>query len=158
MQSVWLLSLIAISFHASDGFRFNLPEKCEKISVPFCRRVLPYNLTRFPNLLGHQNQVVANRTIQHYGPLVQLANCSKHAVFFLCSYLLPICLPGIEEDVIKPCRALCKQIRSDCSAVKEHWPSFAKCEELPQFADGVCIQPESFVAESKPKSKSPVVM
>lgn len=158
MFSVWLLSLLAlIPFYESDGLRFNLPEKCEKISVPLCRRVLPYNLTRFPNLLGDPNQLLVNRSIQHYGPLVQQANCSKHAVFFLCSFYLPICLPGIEEDVIKPCRSLCKQIRSDCAAVIEYWPSFVRCEELPEFADGVCIKPDSFIADSKPKSKFPFV-
>lgn len=157
MFSVWLMSLFAISFHVSDGFRFYLPQKCEKISVPLCRRVLPYNLTRFPNLLGDRSQALANRSIQQYSPLVQQANCSKHAVFFLCSFYLPICLPGIEEDVIKPCRSLCEQIRTDCAAVIQYWPSFVKCEELPEFADGVCIQPESFIADSKPKSKFLIV-
>ncbi|KAJ7383575.1 negative regulation of sodium-dependent phosphate transport [Desmophyllum pertusum] len=147
---VWLLSLLAITFHATDGFRFNPPQKCEKINVPLCHRVLPYNLTRFPNLRGHRSQSFANNSIQSYGPLIQRANCSKDAVFFLCSFHLPICLPGIEEDVIKPCRSLCERIKKDCAAVLEYWPSFVKCDELPEFSDGVCIQPESFIPVSQP--------
>lgn len=146
--------MLAVAFHATEGFRFNLSQKCEKITYPMCRRVLPYNLTSFPNLLGDQNQALANRAIQRYSPLVKQANCSKHAVFFLCSFYLPICFPLIEnENVIRPCRSLCEQIRTDCAAEIRYWPSFVKCEELPQFKDGVCIHPESFIADPKPTSK-----
>lgn len=160
MLFAWLL-VLALSFHTADGsFRFDLPQKCEKISIPHCRRVLPYNLTRFPNAVGDQNQALANRSIELYRSLVQRANCSKHAMFFMCSFYLPICLPGIEEKVIKPCRSLCEQVRADCAeriAVDE-WQKVVKCEELPEFSDNMCIQPDSFIAVSKPSSKCSVAM
>ncbi|XP_020619766.1 secreted frizzled-related protein 4-like [Orbicella faveolata] len=157
MLYAWLLVMLAISFHTADGFRFDLPQKCEKISIPLCRRVLPYNLTRFPNAVGDQSQALANRSIELYRSLVQRANCSKHAVFFMCSFYLPICLPGIEEEkVIKPCRSLCKQIRTDCAEVipVEAWEKVVKCEELPEFSDNVCVQPDSFVTVSKPTNRT----
>lgn len=151
MYSVRLLGLLAVGLFAADGFRFSFQPKCGKITNPLCSRVLPYNLTRFPNIFGHQSEFIANRAIQLFSPLVKQANCSKHAEFFLCSFYLPICLPGIEEEnVIRPCRSLCERIKADCSAVIQYWPSFVKCEELPQFKDSVCIQPESFIAEPKP--------
>lgn len=153
MYSMQVL-LLAIAFLATNGFQFHLPHhSCEKISIPLCHRVLPYNLTRFPNLLGDRSQVLANRSIQRYGPLVKHSNCSKHAVFLLCSFYLPICIPGIddtEENVFKPCRSLCEQVRTDCAALMDYWPSFVKCEELPEYSDAVCIQPESFISVSKP--------
>lgn len=154
MYSVRLLGLLAVGLFAADGFRFSFQPKCGKITNPLCSRVLPYNLTRFPNIFGHQSEFIANRAIQLFSPLVKQANCSKHAEFFLCSFYLPICLPGIEEEnVIRPCRSLCERIKADCSAVIQYWPSFVKCEELPQFKDSVCIQPESFIAEPKLTSK-----
>lgn len=162
MLFVWLTVLmLGLPFHTADGFRFHRPRKCEKISIPLCRRVLPYNLTRFPNAVGDQSQALANRSIELYRSLLQRANCSQHAVFFMCSFYLPICLPGIEEEkVIKPCRSLCKQIRTDCADVipVEAWQKVVKCEELPEFSDSICIQPDSFVAASEPSSKLPVVM
>ena len=162
MLFVWLLVMFALSFHtAADGFRFHLPQRCEKISIPLCRRVLPYNLTRFPNAAGDQSQALANRSIELYRSLMQHANCSKHAVFFMCSFYLPICLPGIEEEkIIKPCRSLCKQIRTDWAEVIPvgAWQIVVKCEELPEYSDNVCIKPDSFVAVSKPASKCPLVM
>lgn len=145
--------MFALSFHTADGFRFPLP-KCEKISIPLCRRVLPYNLTRFPNAAGDQSQALANRSIELYRSLLQHANCSKHAVFFMCSFYLPICFPGKQKniEVIKPCRSLCKQIRTDCAEVIPvgAWQKVVRCEELPDFSDNVCIQPDSFVPVSKP--------
>lgn len=154
MSWVWFLSMLPITFQAVDGFRSNLPKHCEKISIPLCRRVLPYNFTRFPNLLGHQTQVLARRSIEHYSSkFVQHANCSKHTTFFLCSFYLPICIPGIEEGVVKPCQSLCEQIKADCSAMIKRWPRFVRCEELPKFSNGVCVQPESFITPSQPTGK-----
>lgn len=155
MSWVWILTIIPITFQTAHGFRVKLPRRCEEISVPLCVRVLPYNFTRFPNLVGHRSQVVARRSIDYYSSaFVEDANCAKHAAFFLCSFYLPICLPGIEEGVIKPCRFLCEKIKKDCPAIRKQWPSFLRCEELPKFSDGVCVQPMSFVPAHQPASKS----
>lgn len=156
MQSmpVFLLTLVVL---VTDGFLFLLDsQKCEEITIPLCRRVLPYNLTRFPNLVGDRNQVFANRSVQQYNLRMRELNCSRHAVFFLCSFYAPICLPGMveSEENIKPCRSFCEKVRRDCAgSLLGYWPSFAKCEELPNFSDGVCVQPESFEAAKRPTSK-----
>lgn len=150
---VFSLTLVVL---VTDGFRFHLDsQKCEEITIPLCRRVLPYNLTRFPNLVGDRNQVFANRSVQQYSQRMHELNCSRHAVFFLCSFYAPICLPGIDEseEDIKPCRSFCEQVRRDCAGSLGYWPRFAKCEELPNFSDGVCVQPESFEVVQRPTSK-----
>nr|XP_058951569.1 secreted frizzled-related protein 3-like [Pocillopora verrucosa] len=153
MSWVWILTIIPITFQTAHEFRVKLPRRCEEISVPLCVRVLPYNFTRFPNLVGHRSQVLARRSIDYYSStFVEDANCAKHAAFFLCSFYLPICLPGIEEGVIKPCRFLCEKIKKGCPAIRKQWPSFLRCEELPKFSDGVCVQPMSFVPAHQPAS------
>lgn len=160
MSIVRVLFLVIIAFRSTDGF-FHASERCEEISIPLCGSVLPYNLTRFPNLLGDRSQVFANISMLRYGSLIEHSNCSKNAVFFFCSFFLPICVPGIhdhddsEENIFKPCRSLCEQVRSDCyeKMGPDEWPSFAKCEELPQFSASVCISPESFISAPKPTSK-----
>lgn len=145
--------LLAFAFQTAKSFRFNLPTSCEKISIPLCRLVLPYNLTRFPNLVGDPSQVLANRSIQRYARKIHSQNSSRHAIFFLCSYYLPICIPEVgenEDHIIKPCRSLCKQVQNDYFDQRQHWPKFLKCEELPDFSDGMCIHPDSFISVSKP--------
>ena len=161
MSIVRVLSLVIIAFQATDGF-FHPYDRCEKIYIPLCVRVLPYNLTRFPNLLGDRSQVFVNRSMLHYGSLVEHANCSKNAVFLFCSFFLPMCMPGIDDHddseenrIIKPCRSLCEQVRADCRNTigADQWPPWAKCEELPQYSENVCISPESFVPASNSSSK-----
>ncbi|PFX21568.1 Secreted frizzled-related protein 3 [Stylophora pistillata] len=39
----------------------------------------------------------------------------------------------------------------DCPAIRKRWPSFLRCEELPKFSDGVCVQPSSFVPAHQPE-------
>ena len=94
-------------------------------------------------------------SLRQYSPRMHELNCSRHAVFFLCSFYAPICLPGIDEseENIKPCRSFCEQVRRDCAGSLGYWPRFAKCEELPNFSDGVCVQPESFEVVQRPTGK-----
>ena len=76
-------------------------------------------------------------------------------------YYLPICIPEVDENedhIIKPCRSLCEQVQSDYSDQKHHWPKFLRCEELPDFSDGMCIHPDSFISVSKPSGKLKVVL
>ena len=120
-----------------------MPPTCEPISVPMCRN-LPYNLTRFPNLLNHTSQEIANLEIHQFYPLVEV-QCSPVLRLFLCSVYAPVCsvLPGI----VKPCRALCNAARQGCEPLMRQygfiWPAKLSCEKFPE--DGVCIKPQKQV-------------
>ena len=51
--------------------------RCEPVTVPMCSSDrLPYNLTLFPNLLGHADQEEAGRRLSAFRPLVS-AGCSR---------------------------------------------------------------------------------
>ena len=140
-----VIVILAFSYHLTNGFQLeNVPQTCEQITYRICRKTLPYNATHFPNLLNHRSQAHAARTIQRYKKMMPNANCSKHAVFLLCSYFFPICLPEIAGP-FKPCRSLCLNVKRDCAARFPFWPSFMDCEDLPEFKSHMCIQPESFV-------------
>lgn len=143
--------LLAASFQVVGG-----SSKCEEISNILCLSVLPYNLTRFPNIAGDASQASALGSIQELGQdLLKHANCSKDALFLLCSFYLPMCMPNEEGNgLVKPCRSLCERVRFDCVPKIKKWPREAKCEEMPEFSEGICIQPDSFIASLSPPTSS----
>ncbi|XP_068722590.1 secreted frizzled-related protein 3-like [Montipora capricornis] len=131
------------------AFPTSEPPRCEIISGSFCSRTLPYNLTRFPNLQGDGSQASALGSIAKLGHLAEHANCSKDALFLLCSLFLPMCMPGEEEQgIMKPCRSLCRTVRNNCSAQIMNWPRIADCDKMPVYTEDICIRPESFIATS----------
>lgn len=146
IQSFILTALFQATCHAA--FPTSEPPRCEIISSSFCGRALPYNLTRFPNLADDRSQAGALGSLAKFSHLAEHANCSKDALFLLCSLHLPMCMPGeVEQGIIKPCRSLCTRVRNDCSAQMK-WPRIAECDRLPVYTGGMCIQPESFIDTS----------
>ena len=138
--------LFAVAFRGACGFSTMEPQRCETISVSFCHSALPYTLTGFPNLHGDASQASAQGTIGEHADLQNHVNCSKDALFFFCSFFLPMCMPSEmgQSGTVNPCRTLCQRVRKDCSAEIE-WPVFINCEKLPEFSDDICIQPDSFI-------------
>jgi frizzled len=54
--------------------------------------------------------------------------------FLICSTLFPFCSDDIKQPVLA-CRNVCEKVKSDCShdpIVKQFWPDFLDCEQLPQ--------------------------
>ena len=109
-----------------------MPSTCEPISIPLCKD-LPYNQTRFPNLLNHTSQETAGLEIHQFYPLVKV-QCSPALKPFLCSVYAPVCsvLPGI----IKPSRSLCNTARRGCETLMNkfgfHWPAKLSCDKFPE--------------------------
>lgn len=130
--------------------------KCEEISNMLCLSVLPYNLTRFPNMAGDVSQASALGSIQELGQdVLTHANCSKDALFLLCSFYLPMCMPNeASNGLLKPCRSLCERVRFDCVPKIKKWPREAKCEEMPEFSESICIQPDSFISSLSPPTSN----
>ena len=117
--------------------------RCEAISIPLCKN-LPYDKTRFPNILNHTSQEIAGLEIHQFYPLVKV-QCSPALKLFLCSVYAPVCslMPGI----IKPCRSLCNAARQGCEPLMRKfgftWPAKLSCEKFPE--DGECIKPSQQV-------------
>ena len=113
-------------------------EYCEYITLPMCED-LPYNKTRFPNSFSHNTQGDADLALSTFAPLVQYG-CSPALKLLLCSLYVPKC--SMSGTVIKPCKGLCKAVKTGCEPVLTKfgfpWPHSLACDNLP--LDGNCIR------------------
>jgi len=73
---------------------------CEPIThVPICQDA-PYNLTSFPNVVGHVDQTQAAEALLHYESLISRGyTCHPNLKFFLCSVFTPMCAQNIDGGV-----------------------------------------------------------
>ena len=130
-------------FLAVSGLYFSLclgQKTCEPVTIPLCMG-LPYNTTKFPNMLNHQTQQEAALEVHQYFPLVKIG-CSNYLAFFLCSVYAPICT--VLETPVPPCRQLCNNARDGCeklmTAFGFTWPEPLSCEKFPSFGEGeICV-------------------
>lgn len=134
-----------------------LDARCEAITIPMCRG-LPYNVTRFPNVLGHETQREASVEIQQFSPLVA-ANCSTELRQFLCSLYAPICVPmGGKLQLLKPCRHNCKRVKKGCIKLLKQfgfkWPDWFKCSLFPRKShQALCVDWSSKATRKNRKNK-----
>ncbi|NXU61557.1 FZD6 protein, partial [Horornis vulcanius] len=100
---------------------------CEPITISRCSG-MPYNMTFFPNIMGHYDQDTAARKMDPFLILMNL-HCSPDVHTFLCRAFVPACLDQIH--VIHPCRSLCEKVYSDCKQLMDTfgiaWPEELEC-------------------------------
>ncbi|NWI76295.1 FZD6 protein, partial [Dryoscopus gambensis] len=103
---------------------------CEPITISRCSG-MPYNMTFFPNIMGHYDQDTAARKMDPFLILMNL-HCSPDVHTFLCRAFVPACLDQIH--VIHPCRSLCEKVYSDCKQLMDTfgiaWPEELECNRL----------------------------
>ncbi|XP_049775984.1 frizzled-9-like [Schistocerca cancellata] len=113
--------------------------RCERINIPACQG-LGYNLTTMPNVLGHEDQIQAERALQALLPMVHY-NCSRHARLFVCSVFAPLCTPQVAGAGVAACRSLCAAVQRDCGPVLASfslpWPAALACDGFPEA--GLCM-------------------
>lgn len=101
---------------------------CEKVTIPLCNDV-GYNITRMPNLLGHETQQQAQQELMQYQPLIKVG-CASQLKFFLCSAHVPLCTEKIDIQ-ISSCRPLCEYVKRQCLPVLKKyglpWPENLNC-------------------------------
>lgn len=107
---------------------------CEPIIVPRCMK-MTYNMTFFPNLMGHYDQNTAAVEMKHFLPLANL-ECSPNVETFLCKAFVPTCTE--QTQVAPPCRKFCEKVYSDCKNLIDtfgiRWPKELQCDQL-QYCD-----------------------
>ncbi|VDP14951.1 unnamed protein product [Onchocerca flexuosa] len=112
-------------------------DKCVPITMQMCRDI-PYNMTLFPNILGHTKEEDASLEIHQFLPLVKV-KCSEDLKFFLCTIYAPVCT--VLERPIPPCRHLCLSAKNGCENLMNKfgfkWPPLLACERFP--IDGMCV-------------------
>ncbi|NWX68145.1 FZD6 protein, partial [Alca torda] len=103
---------------------------CEPITISRCSG-MPYNMTFFPNIMGHYDQDTAALQMEPFLTLMNL-HCSPEVHTFLCKAFVPACLEQVH--VIHPCRSLCEKVYSDCKKLMDTfaiaWPEELECTRL----------------------------
>ncbi|KAK5861689.1 hypothetical protein PBY51_017146 [Eleginops maclovinus] len=108
---------------------------CKPVTSTFCQG-LGYTTTQYP--LG-----ATGYSLRDIGQIVE-TSCSPNVAVLMCRVAVPEC--GSEEDGrMKPCRALCEKVRTDCDAQLKakriSWPSRLRCDSLPESN---CVQGQVF--------------
>lgn len=83
------------------------PRLCEPLSIDHCRG-LPYNLTSYPNAVGHNGPKEVYRDLVAYRQLVD-SECYPLAAEFVCQLLQPEC---VDDEMLLPCRDFCEGRRT----------------------------------------------
>lgn len=106
--------------------------KCEKITIPLCTGI-GYNMTRYPNFLGQENQEEARAKVHEFKPLISV-NCAPQLKFFLCSVFAPMCTKEVNAPIYA-CRSMCEAARNGCAPMMRRfgfdWPDTLDCSRLP---------------------------
>ncbi|CAL8343195.1 unnamed protein product [Lota lota] len=128
--------------------------RCQHINIPLCKDI-GYNMTRMPNLMGHEDQKEAAIKIQEFAPLIEFG-CHSHLKFFLCSLYAPMCTEQVSTP-IPACRVMCEQVKLRCSPILEQfnypWPESLDCSRLPTKNDpnNLCMEAPNNGSEEPPK-------
>uniref|UniRef100_A0A1I7Y792 Frizzled-4 n=1 Tax=Steinernema glaseri TaxID=37863 RepID=A0A1I7Y792_9BILA len=146
-----LLAVLREAIAADQQFVPSRVEKCEPIKTTMCMDI-PYNMTTYPNTLGHTKQEDVGMELNQYMPLVKV-QCSEDLKFFLCTVYTPVCTQM--QDPIPPCRHLCLSAKTGCEVLMNKfgfsWPSALDCERFPE--QGLCVG-ENRTSSSSPPPKS----
>ena len=136
-----LFLIVTVYISASIGGPSRPSSKCEPITIPMCQDV-PYNYTRMPNLMGHQDQAAAAIEVHEFKPLVEMG-CSRYLKFFLCSIYAPMCADQVDLP-IPACQTLCLEVKNRCAPVLKSlnfpWPEALECDKLPMPENGLCME------------------
>uniref|UniRef100_A0A3P8U0H2 Corin, serine peptidase n=1 Tax=Amphiprion percula TaxID=161767 RepID=A0A3P8U0H2_AMPPE len=143
-----------VSSSSCDSRNNNSCTRCEPISLELCMN-LPYNLTSFPNFLGHQSQRESSVSWESslFPALVQ-TGCYQYLMFYACTLLVPKCDP-VSLQRVPPCRSLCRHAKEKCESVLGivglQWPEDSDCGQFPEEGgNSTCLLPEEGVDECSP--------
>ena len=118
-------------FSRTEYIPSRAPVKCQLVHAPLCRNV-GYNLTFFPNHLGHQTQNDAMWDIMPYFSNTK-SLCSPLLTHLICAMHIPPCSPT--HRTLQPCRSLCESVKETCASFFKRYnfglPSNLDCGKLP---------------------------
>ncbi|CAM4565273.1 frizzled-10 [Lepidochelys kempii] len=159
MQTLWLFSRLVCFCTGISSIDIDRPGdgRCQPIEIPMCKDI-GYNMTRMPNLMGHENQREAAIQLHEFAPLVEYG-CHSHLKFFLCSLYAPMCTEQVSTP-IPACRVMCEQARLKCSPIMEQfnfkWPDSLDCSKLPNKNDPnyLCMEAPNNGSDEPPRGSS----
>lgn len=122
----------------SEEVKIFPPRTCEPVKLKFCRQI-GYNMTTYPNLLGHQNRDEIEKDLISFREVVD-SECFLQAYDFLCHLLQPPCELALDtkhnEIRVKPrflCRSYCQAFAEGClSRIPQKFKAYFDCERYPE--------------------------
>ncbi|MEJ1272794.1 frizzled class receptor 4 [Cricetulus griseus] len=131
-----LLLQLLLFLRPALGFGDEEERRCDPIRIAMCQN-LGYNVTKMPNLVGHELQTDAELQLTTFTPLIQYG-CSSQLQFFLCSVYVPMCTEKINIP-IGPCGGMCLSVKRRCEPVLKEfgfaWPDSLNCSKFPPQND-----------------------
>lgn len=114
------------------------PRTCVPMNLNFCRQI-GYNMTTFPNLLGHNSREEIENDLITFRELVD-SECFLQAYDFLCHLLQPPCELNLDSRhnkiEIHPrylCRSYCQDFIDGClSRIPQKFKHYFDCEKFPE--------------------------
>lgn len=107
--------------------------RCEALKLSYCRSV-GYNVTTYPNLLGHASLGEVEADVITFRELVD-AECFREAFDFVCRLLQPPCETHgpFEPTAGIMCREYCQLFMRGCGErLPQRFKSFFDCESFPE--------------------------
>ncbi|XP_055390020.1 uncharacterized protein LOC129619000 [Condylostylus longicornis] len=110
-----------------------IPRYCEPVKLDYCKTI-GYNVTTYPNLLGHMSIEEVKIDLIAFRELVD-AECFREAYDFICRMLQPPCLI---KDPYEPqpgliCREYCQSFMKSCeNRIVERFRQLFDCENFPE--------------------------
>lgn len=118
---------------ASDTDDSKIQRRCEPVKLDYCRSI-GYNITSYPNHLGHLNiDEVKNDLIAFRG--IVDSECYRQAFDFVCRLLQPPCRhrEPHQPEIGSICRDYCQDFHKACgSRVSEQFKKYFDCERFPE--------------------------
>lgn len=109
------------------------PRRCEPLKLNYCRSI-GYNVTTYPNLLGHYSFEEVQSDVIAFRELVD-AECFREAFDFVCRLLQPPCEThgNLEPSAGVMCREYCEQFMKGCgSRLPVRFQKYFDCERFPE--------------------------
>ncbi|TGZ57939.1 Atrial natriuretic peptide-converting enzyme [Temnothorax longispinosus] len=132
------------------------PRRCSKLDLSYCKH-LPYNISSYPNMLGHRSLADVQEDVIAFRELVD-AECYPLAYDFVCQVLQPACRSSQPEDLLQlPCRSFCREFWNGCgSRLPEKIKHALDCSNFPEYAGpGSCRPKPGCVQALQSKALSP---
>lgn len=107
--------------------------RCEPMKLDYCRH-MGYNVTTYPNYLGHKNIQEVMSDVISFREMVD-GECFRQAYDFVCRLLQPPC---IERSPLDPnpapiCRQYCQMFWSDCGdRIPARFKKLLDCDKFPE--------------------------
>lgn len=106
---------------------------CEPIKLNYCKSI-GYNMTTYPNFLGHQNLAEVEADVITFREMVD-GECFRQAFDFICRLLQPPCETRQPMDPLPGtvCREYCQLFWNGCAErLPERFKKYFDCERFPE--------------------------